>query len=67
MYSYKPDAPEDVQSIVTSYAGRVNGGDFTWKFTTADDTDSSMNVGLMDKIKNYKSSLVSVGANSIIK
>lgn len=67
MYSYNPDIPEDVASKVTTYAGRVNGGDFIWNFTTADDTNSTMDSNLMAKIKNYKSDLVSVGGNSASK
>jgi len=67
MYSYKPDAPEAVRSNVTTYAGRGNGGDFIWKFTTADDTSSTMDANLMAKIKGYQSSLVSVGGSSIVK
>ena len=67
MYSYKPDAPEAVRSNVTTYAGRGNGGDFIWKFTNADDTNSTMDANLMAKIKGYQSSLVSVGGNSIVK
>lgn len=65
MYSYTPDAPEDVASIVTKYAGRVNGGDLSWKFTTADDTDYSVNNALMEKIRAYKSEVVSIGGNSV--
>lgn len=67
MYSYKPDAPEAVRSNVTTYAGRGNGGDFIWEFTTADDTNSTMDANLMAKIKGYQSSLLSVGGNSIVK
>ena len=26
------DAPDDVPAKVTTYAGRVNGGDFKWAF-----------------------------------
>ncbi|BCZ45680.1 pectate lyase [Clostridium gelidum] len=61
MYKYTPDASEDVESKVTTYAGRVNGGDLIWNFTNADDTNSTMDVNLMAKLKSYESSLVSVG------
>ena len=61
MYKYTPDAPEDVESKVTTYAGRVNGGDLIWNFTNADDTNSTMDTNLMAKLKSYESSLVSVG------
>jgi len=61
MYKYTPDASEDVQSKVTTYAGRVNGGDLIWNFTNADDTNSTMDANLMAKLKSYESALVSVG------
>ena len=64
MYEYTPDSVEDVRTIVTNFAGRVNGGDFKWEFTSKDDTSYSVNTELMNAIKNYKSSLISVGGNS---
>ena len=66
MYDYTPDAPEDVKNIVTTYAGRVNGGDLDWTFTAADDTDSSLNTALMAKLKSYESDLVAIGGHSIV-
>lgn len=54
MYAYTPDAPEDVISIVTAYAGRVNGGDFKWIFTEADDTSYDVNMALKQKIQDYQ-------------
>jgi pectate lyase/transcriptional regulator len=57
MYSYKPNAAADVPSIVTTYAGRVNGGDLKWNFTDADDADYLINTGLKAKIMSYTSSL----------
>lgn len=65
MYDYTPDDPEDVKDNVTTYAGRVNGGDFGWNFTSEDDESYKVNTELMNKIKAYKSDLVSVGGNSI--
>jgi pectate lyase len=64
MYDYAPDSPENVEGNVTTYAGRVNGGDFRWNFTNADDTDYALNTELMAKIKSYKSDLVSPQRNS---
>ncbi|HYH02580.1 MAG TPA: family 16 glycoside hydrolase [Bacillota bacterium] len=58
MYSYTPDAPDSVKTVVTTYAGRVNGGDFKWTFTTADDTDYGVNTALKAAITNYVSPLV---------
>ncbi|WP_279265880.1 pectate lyase family protein [Romboutsia sp. Marseille-P6047] len=65
MYEYTPDNIEDVRGIVTNYSGRVNGGDFEWKFTSADDISSSVNIELMNAIKGYKSQLISIGGGSI--
>ncbi len=58
MYSYTADAPGDVKTIVTTYAGRMNGGDFKWTFTTADDTSSEVNTALKQAIFDYVSPLV---------
>lgn len=52
----------DVKQIVTTSAGRMNQGDFTWKFNDAvDDTSYTLNTALMSKINSYTSELVSVG------
>lgn len=65
MYEYDADSTEDVADIVKAYAGRVNGGDFVWNFTNADDESYSVNAGLMSKLKGYKSDIVSIGGNSV--
>ena len=60
------DAPADVPSIVTKYAGRIMGGDFKWTFdNSVDDTSHSLNRLLKDKLNAYKTSLVSVGGGSV--
>ena len=60
------DNPADVPSIVTSEAGRLNGGDFKWTFdNSVDDTSYSLNRPLKDKLNAYKTSLVSVGGGSV--
>ncbi|MBT2654579.1 pectate lyase [Bacillus sp. ISL-18] len=59
------DDVSSVEQIVTAEAGRLNNGDFTWEFDDAvDDKSYSINSGLMTKIKNYKTQLVSVGGAS---
>ncbi|URZ05602.1 pectate lyase family protein [Clostridium felsineum] len=63
MYKYQPDAPEDVESNVTTYAGRVDGGDLIFKFTDADDASHVINPELQAKIQNYASTLVSDGSS----
>ena len=55
------DDPQDVPSIVTKYAGRMNGGDFDWTFQESDDTNYSVDTALKAKIVNYKSSVLAIG------
>ncbi len=62
-YSYKVDSAEDVPSIVTANAGRVNGGDFQWKFdNSVDDTSYTVNQPLKDALVAYKDSIVAIGS-----
>ena len=55
------DDPKDVPSIVTKYAGRMNGGDFDWTFQESDDTNYSVDTALKAKVVNYKSSVLAIG------
>ena len=55
------DNPQDVPSIVTKYAGRMNGGDFDWTFQESDDTNYSVDTALKAKVVNYKSSVLAIG------
>ena len=62
MYKYTPDDAKDVPSVVTSLAGRVNGGDFRFEFTADDDKAYSVNAALMDAIKSYQSDIKAIGS-----
>ena len=63
MYSYTADNAADVPSIVTSKAGRLNGGDFKYTFdNSVDDTNYSVNQALMAALKAYKSPVVKIGS-----
>jgi len=66
MYEYKADDVDEVVDNVTAFAGRINGGDFAWTFTTEDDSSSSVNKALMEKLLEYKSDIVSIGGNSVV-
>jgi pectate lyase len=56
------DQVNDVKQMVTKNSGRMNHGDFTWKFNNeTDDTSYLLDSELMSKIINYKVQLVSVG------
>lgn len=59
------DNENDVEAIVTTSAGRMNQGDFTWEFNdSVDDAASNVNKALMSKITSYTTGLVSVGGNN---
>lgn len=62
MYAYTPDAAEDVPSIVTAKAGRVQGGDFKWQFdNSVDDASYAVNQALKNALVNYKSTVIAIG------
>ncbi len=67
MYSYQVQTAENARDNVKAFAGRVQGGDFKWEFTDADDSSYDINPELKAAIAAYKSSLVSTnvgGGNS---
>ncbi len=62
-YSYTVDNAEDVPSIVTSKAGRVDGGDFKWQFdNSVDDESYAVNQALKDKLVAYDDSITAIGS-----
>jgi hypothetical protein len=63
MYKYAPDKAEDVPAIVTAKAGRVDGGDFKWKFDNAvDDEAYAVNKELKAALVEYKDGITAVGS-----
>lgn len=60
MYSYTADAPDVAKTNVMTYAGRINGGDFKWEFTSADDELYAVNQPLKNKLVAYTGSLKSI-------
>lgn len=59
-YTYKVDEPEAAKTNVTTYAGRIKGGDFKWTFTAADDSNSDVDKKLKNALTTYKTSLKAV-------
>ncbi len=58
MYSYTAQEPAAAKDTVMKYAGRVNGGDFTWTFTNStDDTSYDVDDDLKSALSNYTTSL----------
>ena len=63
MYSYQADDAKDVPAIVTAKAGRVQGGDFQWKFdNSVDDASYAVNQPLQDALMNYTPTVVAIGS-----
>ncbi|MBR4496759.1 MAG: hypothetical protein IKP12_06470 [Acholeplasmatales bacterium] len=60
MYQYTVQTAEDAKKTVMAYAGRVQGGDFKWVFTDADDVSDKVNTELKAALVSYTSKLVSV-------
>ena len=60
MYTYTVQSAEDAKNTVIANAGRVQGGDFKWTFTDADDTSYAVNAGLKSALTSYKTKLVLV-------
>ena len=56
MYSYTAETPEQaVETIKSVYgAGRMQGGDFSWGFTSADDPLYDVNTALKSALTNYE-------------
>ena len=61
MYDYEVQTAEEAMNTVKKYAGRMGGGDFKWQFSTADNTDYSVNQGLKAALVDYKTPVVSIG------
>jgi len=60
-YRIRLDDPNaNMVDKIKKYAGRIEGGDFKWEFTNADDTSTSVNSALKAKIRAYKSNLISI-------
>ncbi|MCV9386954.1 InlB B-repeat-containing protein [Reichenbachiella ulvae] len=62
MYSsYFLESASDARNTVMQYAGRMNGGDFSWTFdNSVDDTSYAVNTALKSALSNYSTSLVSI-------
>ena len=62
MYKYTPDDAKNVPDIVKNKAGRIFGGDFEFTFGSGDDEDYDVNSSLMNKLKAYKSGVITIGS-----
>ena len=61
MYNYNVETPEEAKETVTSYAGRVQGGDLKWTFNNeTDDPRHDVDTNLKNALVNYTGTLVNV-------
>ena len=61
MYKYNVQTPQEAKEEVMEKAGRLDGGDFKWTFTSEDDSSYDVNIKLKEAIFNYQSSVIKVG------
>ncbi|MDR3283784.1 MAG: Ig-like domain-containing protein [Treponema sp.] len=54
------DTPAAAKANVETYAGRYYGGDFSWTWTTADNTSSDVNAALKSALSGYATKIVSI-------
>ena len=64
MYEYSVQTAEQAMATVKEFAGRVQGGDFKWEFTDADNTSYAVDSELKNALVNYKGTLVSTYADN---
>lgn len=63
MYEYKVETAEQAMQTVKQFAGRVQGGDFKWTFTDADNTSYDIIPELKAALVAYKGTLVSTNVS----
>ena len=64
MYSYTADSPSAAVTNVKKYAGRVEGGDFTYTFSDSDDSSYDIDSTLKSKLSSYSGASVATGSSS---
>lgn len=60
MYKYTAQEPAAAKASVTKFAGRMNGGDFKWTFSAADDEKYEVDQALKNALVAYKGTVKSV-------
>ncbi|MBE5964456.1 MAG: pectate lyase [Lachnospira sp.] len=61
-YSYTADSATVAKANVEKYAGRMNGGDLKWTFSSSEDTNYGIISGLKSAVTGYTSKVVSIGS-----
>ncbi len=64
MYSYTADSPEDAVTNVKKYAGRIEGGDFTYTFSDSADTSYDVDTTLKAKLESYTGATTAYNTDS---
>lgn len=58
MYAYNVQSAEDARDNVMAWAGRVQGGDFKWTFTDADNDSYAVDAELKQAIVSYTGKVI---------
>ena len=61
MYDYTADTAMETPVYVKLYAGRCDGGDLSWEFTSKDNSSSTPNAELKKLVEEYDSTILSIG------
>jgi pectate lyase len=65
MYSYAVQTPEEAKASAMQYAGRINGGDLKFTFTSAEDKNAEIIPALENLVKNYTGTVVEIGGSVV--
>lgn len=64
-YKYEVETAEQARDTVKKYAGRLEGGDFKWEFTAADDASYAVDAELKAAILAYETSVIKIGGVAV--
>ena len=66
MYSYTADSAEDAKDKVVKYAGRYNGGDISYTFSSDADTSYAIDPDLQSIVVGYQTSVKTIGGLNVV-
>ncbi|MBQ4378695.1 MAG: hypothetical protein II821_05820 [Treponema sp.] len=64
MYSYTADSPANAVANVKKYAGRIEGGDFSYTFPSSADSSSDVDNTLKSKLQSYTGATTAYNSNT---
>ena len=64
MYSYTADSPANAMANVKKYAGRIEGGDFQYTFSSSADSSADIDNTLKSKLASYTGATTAYNTNT---